>query len=672
MRVGLTYDLRSEYLALGYSEEETAEFDRDETIEAIEAVDPAPRPRDRPHRQRARLIERLARGDRWDLVFNIAEGLRGIGREAQVPAIARRLRHPLHLLRPAGPGAHPAQGPDQARRPRRGHPHARLRPGGATADATPPSRPSPRPFRQAGGRGDRQGHHGQRRRSATATSRSTRLRGPARDQFRQPVLVETLPARPGVHRRHRGHRRPRRRSSARWRSCSCPRPRTTSTPTTTRKTARNSSTTASARRRRPADRGRRRDRAAGLAGARLPRRRPGRPALRPPRAAAVHRGQPARRASSRALGPAHHLFARRDLLRPADRAHHGIGRPPPPRAQRPPLSMRIAILHNAVSGADAPDEQDVLVQVEAVAAALERLGHQAWPLPCTLDLAALRARLAEERPDLAFNLVESLDGTGRLIHLVPALLDHLRIGFTGAPTEAVLATSHKLMAKERMRALGLPTPAWLGPFPPGLPPVSAPAADGSDPAARWIVKSLWEHASIGIDEASLQLCADAETARTALERRARELGGACFAERFVDGREFNLSLLAGPAGPDGAAAGRNPVRRLRRGRAPGRGLPGQVGRRVLRVSPHAAALRFPNRGCAPDRTAAGAGAGLLGGVSPGGVRARGFPRGRAGRSRGSSRSTPTRACPRTPASPPRSRTRASSSPARSSGSWPTR
>lgn len=212
--------------------------------------------------------------------------------------------------------------------------------------------------------------------------------------------------------------------------------------------------------------------------------------------------------------------------------------------------MRIAILHNAVSGADAPDEQDVLVQVEAVGAALGRLGHQARPLPCTLDLAALRARLAEERPDLAFNLVESLDGTGRLIHLVPALLDHLRIGFTGAPTEAVLATSHKLMAKERMRALGLPTPAWLGPFPPGLPPVTAPAADGTDPAARWIVKSLWEHASIGIDEASLQLYADAEAAGTALVRRSRELGGACFAERFVDGREFNLSLLAGPAGPE--------------------------------------------------------------------------------------------------------------------------
>ena len=66
--------------------------------------------------------------------------------------------------------------------------------------------------------------------------------------------------------------------------------------------------------------------------------------------------------------------------------------------------MRIAILHNAVSGAEAPDEQDVLVQVAAVAEALGRLGHDARPIACTLDLAALRSRLVAERPGLVFNL----------------------------------------------------------------------------------------------------------------------------------------------------------------------------------------------------------------------------------------------------------------------------
>jgi len=87
MRIGLTYDLRSEYLALGYSEDETAEFDRDETIHGIEsALRRLGHETDRIGHIR-RLAERLSAGHRWDIVFNIAEGLIGIGREAQVPAL---------------------------------------------------------------------------------------------------------------------------------------------------------------------------------------------------------------------------------------------------------------------------------------------------------------------------------------------------------------------------------------------------------------------------------------------------------------------------------------------------------------------------------------------------------------------------------------------------------
>lgn len=87
MKIGLTYDLRSEYLAMGYSEDETAEFDRDDTISAIEnALQTLGHKTDRIGNAKT-LTGRLVAGDRWDLVFNIAEGLFGIAREAQVPAI---------------------------------------------------------------------------------------------------------------------------------------------------------------------------------------------------------------------------------------------------------------------------------------------------------------------------------------------------------------------------------------------------------------------------------------------------------------------------------------------------------------------------------------------------------------------------------------------------------
>lgn len=94
MKVGLTYDLRSWYLDRGFSMEETAEFDKQETVDALldalrlmghEAI---------PIGNAFQLIEALAAGQKWDLVFNIAEGLYGDGRESVVPAILDQYRIP--------------------------------------------------------------------------------------------------------------------------------------------------------------------------------------------------------------------------------------------------------------------------------------------------------------------------------------------------------------------------------------------------------------------------------------------------------------------------------------------------------------------------------------------------------------------------------------------------
>jgi D-alanine-D-alanine ligase len=87
MLVGLTYDLRQDYLAEGYSPEETAECDKLETVEGIEtALQELGYTTDRIGNGK-KLVSRLAAGDRWELVFNFAEGFRGVAREGQVPAI---------------------------------------------------------------------------------------------------------------------------------------------------------------------------------------------------------------------------------------------------------------------------------------------------------------------------------------------------------------------------------------------------------------------------------------------------------------------------------------------------------------------------------------------------------------------------------------------------------
>lgn len=87
LTIGLVYDLRSDYLKEGYTLEQVAELDTEATIDALDSTLKAlGYATDRIGHARA-LCERLVRGDRWDLVFNFAEGLHGRSREAQSPAI---------------------------------------------------------------------------------------------------------------------------------------------------------------------------------------------------------------------------------------------------------------------------------------------------------------------------------------------------------------------------------------------------------------------------------------------------------------------------------------------------------------------------------------------------------------------------------------------------------
>jgi D-alanine-D-alanine ligase len=100
MTVGLTYDLRSEWLAQGYSEVETAELDREETVAAIEsAVRKEGFATERIGHHRS-LMAALSAGKRWDLVFNFCEGMYGLGREALVPALLDAYRIPYTFSDP--------------------------------------------------------------------------------------------------------------------------------------------------------------------------------------------------------------------------------------------------------------------------------------------------------------------------------------------------------------------------------------------------------------------------------------------------------------------------------------------------------------------------------------------------------------------------------------------
>ncbi len=199
--------------------------------------------------------------------------------------------------------------------------------------------------------------------------------------------------------------------------------------------------------------------------------------------------------------------------------------------------MRVAVLHGAITDGASKDELDVLVEAEAVTEALLGLGHDPVRVPLSLDLKAAMDLLTAVGPDIVFNLVETVEGRGSLIHLAPALLDVMKLPYTGARTEAMFLSSNKLTAKELMRAHGVPTPRWY-----------VAGKGGAVAAGLYIVKSVWEHASIGLGQDSVIAIKDRDRLSREVEARSAGPGGQCFAEAYIEGREFNLSLLAGEDG----------------------------------------------------------------------------------------------------------------------------
>ena len=112
----------------------------------------------------------------------------------------------------------------------------------------------------------------------------------------------------------------------------------------------------------------------------------------------------------------------------------------------------------------------------------------------------------------------------------------------------MLAASDKLDAKRKLTEWGLPTACWYT-LDEGWSGGSGLPVEGSlGPVNRVIVKSVWEHASFGMhDDAVVELPSSAteSSLEVILRKRIHATGRPLFAEQFIEGREFNLSVLAG-------------------------------------------------------------------------------------------------------------------------------
>jgi D-alanine-D-alanine ligase len=200
---------------------------------------------------------------------------------------------------------------------------------------------------------------------------------------------------------------------------------------------------------------------------------------------------------------------------------------------------KIVILHTDLTLDAGEDELDCLRQADTVAEALLTLGHEPALMPFVLDLGKNIEALRSANPYVVFNLVETLGGRGSLIHVAPALLDFLQIPYTGCRTDAMFLTSNKPMAKKVMYNAGIETPAWI---------TEDGFSAGSTVADTFIVKASWEDASVGLDENSIIKTTNKTGILAAINNRKKKLSCPCFAEAYIEGREFNIALLATESG----------------------------------------------------------------------------------------------------------------------------
>jgi len=188
------------------------------------------------------------------------------------------------------------------------------------------------------------------------------------------------------------------------------------------------------------------------------------------------------------------------------------------------------ILTDPVGEQATKDESDTLIQVAAVRRALRRLGHSVEVAYFSLNLIQVARRIKSSGCDLVFNLVENL-ASSRLLHLVPLLCQSIGVRCSGGGSTTLSLSGDKVEAKRLLALKGLPTACWI--------------EDGEQRNlkeflhVKMIIKPRAEEASVGITEASVRSFSTIREIKGLFEE------GDVFAEEYIDGREFNLSILPG-------------------------------------------------------------------------------------------------------------------------------
>jgi D-alanine-D-alanine ligase len=196
---------------------------------------------------------------------------------------------------------------------------------------------------------------------------------------------------------------------------------------------------------------------------------------------------------------------------------------------------KCCIIYNEPSLGALEDELDVIDQVNHVEEGLTALGIEVYRKGITEKFMDEVKDLINEKPDFVYNLVESINNKGELNYFVPALLNLNGIPYTGNSHDAIFLTTSKVIASRMMKLAGIRNPECFFPS----------EAHRLNSGTKYILKPIWEDGSLGITADSVFIWnRDSESKLKGLS------DSHWFIEKFIEGREFNISVLAGANGPE--------------------------------------------------------------------------------------------------------------------------
>ncbi len=196
------------------------------------------------------------------------------------------------------------------------------------------------------------------------------------------------------------------------------------------------------------------------------------------------------------------------------------------------MKTKVLIIYGPISPQALPDEEENLHTSKDIFNILGSQNIELSLMEFNPNINDFISIVKDLKPDLVINMVESVYNDPKLMILATLYLEHLGIPFTGGSSESLLISSNKVLSKEIMRQNKINTPDWVL--------LNKTPALLTENKRRWIIKPLYEDASIDIDDNSVT---DHISSHDVLVILKDKNNSNYFAEEFIEGREFNVSIF---------------------------------------------------------------------------------------------------------------------------------